>query len=100
PERDGERVRAAREAIGPAAGLFVEANGAYDLAGVAGGAEEFARHGVSWLEEPVSSDDLEGLRLLRDRAPAGMAVAAGEYGYTADYFARMLGAAAVDCLQA
>ena len=28
--------------------------------------------GVAWFEEPVSSDDLEGLRLIRDRAPAGM----------------------------
>ena len=37
--------------------------------------------GVSWFEEPVSSDDLEGLRLLRDRGPAGMDIAAGEYGY-------------------
>ena len=55
---------------------------------------------MSWFEEPVSSDDLEGLRLLRDRAPAGMAIAAGEYGYDAVYFARMLAAGAVDVLQA
>jgi L-alanine-DL-glutamate epimerase-like enolase superfamily enzyme len=48
----------------------------------------------------VSSDDLEGLRLIRDRAPAGMQIAAGEYGYTPEYFARMLGAGAVDTLQA
>jgi L-alanine-DL-glutamate epimerase-like enolase superfamily enzyme len=100
PERDGERVRAAREAIGPAAGLFVDANGAYDRAGALAHAEELAAQGVSWFEEPVSSDDLEGLRLLRDRAPAGMAVAAGEYGYTPGYFRRMLAAGAVHCLQA
>jgi L-alanine-DL-glutamate epimerase-like enolase superfamily enzyme len=55
---------------------------------------------VRWLEEPVSSDDLDGLRLLRDRAPAGMDVAAGEYGYDLGYFRRMLDAGAVDCLQA
>jgi L-alanine-DL-glutamate epimerase-like enolase superfamily enzyme len=48
----------------------------------------------------VSSDDLQGLRLLRDRAPAGMDVAAGEYGYDLPYFRRMLQADAVDCLQA
>ena len=56
--------------------------------------------GVSWFEEPVSSDDLEGLRLLRDRAPAGMDIAAGEYGYDLFYFRRMLDAGAVDVLQA
>ena len=59
-----------------------------------------ATRDVSWFEEPVSSDDLEGLRLLRDRAPAGMAIAAGEYGYDAVYFRRMLEAGAVDVLQA
>jgi len=55
---------------------------------------------VSWFEEPVSSDDLAGLRLMRDRAPAGMDIAAGEYGYDAPYFRRMLEAGAVDVLQA
>jgi L-alanine-DL-glutamate epimerase-like enolase superfamily enzyme len=51
-----------------------------------------------WFEEPVSSDDLEGLRLLRDRGPAGMDIAAGEYGYDAGYFRRMLAAEAIDVL--
>ena len=55
---------------------------------------------VSWFEEPVSSDDLLGLRLLRDHGPAGMRIAAGEYGYDAAYFERMLAAGAVDVLQA
>ena len=55
---------------------------------------------MSWFEEPVSSDDLEGLRLLRDRGPAGMEIAAGEYGYEPAYFQRMLAAGAVDVLQA
>ncbi len=48
----------------------------------------------------MSSDDLEGLRLVRDRGPGGLDVAAGEYGSTPPYFRRMLEAGAVDCLQA
>jgi L-alanine-DL-glutamate epimerase-like enolase superfamily enzyme len=40
------------------------------------------------------------MRLLRDRAPPGMDIAAGEYGYDAFYFRRMLEAQAVDILQA
>ncbi|HLY49413.1 MAG TPA: enolase C-terminal domain-like protein [Solirubrobacteraceae bacterium] len=101
PGEDPERVRCAREAIGPEAELFVDANGAYSRKQALALAERFrADARVGWFEEPVSSDDLEGLRLLRDRAPSGMAIAAGEYGYDAGYFRRMLEAGAVDTLQA
>ncbi len=101
PDRDPERVRHARSVIGDGVELFVDANGAYSRKQALALAETFAREArVSWFEEPVSSDDLEGLRLLRDRAPAGMEVAAGEYGYDLFYFRRMLDAGAVDVLQA
>ena len=100
PARDHDRVAVALEAIGPGAELMVDANGAYARKQALAMAERFASHGVVYFEEPVSSDDLEGLRLLRDRAPAGMAIAAGEYGYDGWYFRRMLEAGAVDILQA
>src|SRR5438105_11015299 len=99
-KQDIERVRIARDAIGPEAELFVDANGAYGRKQALSWAEKFAEYGVSWFEEPVSSDDLDGLRLIRDRAPAGMDIAAGEYGYDIFYFRRMLDAGAVDVLQA
>jgi len=99
PADDPRRVRAAREAIG-ATQLFVDANGAYARKQALALALEFAELDVRWFEEPVSSDDLAGLRLLRDAAPAGMDVAAGEYGYDPFYFRRMLEAGAVDVLQA
>ncbi len=100
PEDDLARVRAAREAIAPEAALFVDANGAYSRKQALVQAEAFREYGVVWFEEPVSSDDLDGLRLLRDRAPGGMDIAAGEYGYDLWYFRRMLEADAVDVLQA
>ena len=101
PADDPERVRSARQAIGPDTELFVDANGAYSRQQALALAERFrADSDVSWFEEPVSSDDLEGLRLLRDGAPAGMQIAAGEYGYDAPYFERMLEVGAVDVLQA
>ncbi len=100
PEQDVQRVKAAREAIGADVELFVDANGAYTRKQALEKAEQFAPLNVKWFEEPVSSDDLEGLRLLRDRAPAGMQVAAGEYGYDLPYFQRMLQAQSVDVLQA
>jgi L-alanine-DL-glutamate epimerase-like enolase superfamily enzyme len=99
-KRDIERVRLVRNEIGPDAELFVDANGAYSRKLALRQAEIFANFGVSWFEEPVSSDDLEGLRLIRDRAPVQMEIAAGEYGYDIFYFRQMLDSGAIDVLQA
>jgi L-alanine-DL-glutamate epimerase-like enolase superfamily enzyme len=98
-QRDPDRVRAARSSIGQAE-LYVDANGALRRKQALAFARECEDLGVTWFEEPVSSDDLEGLRLMRDRAPPGMDIAAGEYGYEPFYFRRMLEAGAVDVLQA
>ena len=80
--------------------LYLDANGAYTRKQALRQAESFADFDVRWFEEPVSSDDLQGLRLVRDRAPALMDIAAGEYGYDMFYFRRMLAAGAVDVQQA
>lgn len=101
PAADPKRVQQARQAIGPDIALFVDANGAYSRKQALSMADLFAsEYRVTWFEEPVSSDDLEGLHLLRNRAPVGMDIAAGEYGYDLWYFRRMLEAEAVDVLQA
>lgn len=96
--RDLARVRLAREVIGPDAELYVDANGAYGRKQAVRVGRELAAYHVVWFEEPVSSDDLTGLRLVRDLLDCD--VAAGEYGYDLPYFARMISAGAVDCLQA
>jgi L-alanine-DL-glutamate epimerase-like enolase superfamily enzyme len=100
PQQDVERVRAARASLGDNVELFVDANGAYERRQALAKTEAFAEAGVTWFEEPVSSDDLEGLRMLRDSAAGSMDIAAGEYGYDLFYFNRMLEAGAVDVLQA
>src|SRR5690606_7111153 len=79
PARDPERVWVLAEAAGSDVELMVDANGAYTPKQAVAMAEQFASHGVRYFEEPVSSDDLAGLRLVRERAP--MSTAAGEYGY-------------------
>ena len=99
PARDPARVAAARAAIGTA-GLFVDANGALSRKQALAFGEQCAALGVLWFEEPVSSDDLEGLCLLRDRMPAMIDVAAGEYVWDLDDIRRMLAAGAVDVQQA
>jgi L-alanine-DL-glutamate epimerase-like enolase superfamily enzyme len=99
PTSDPHRVRVAKKAIGEAH-LFVDANGAFSAKQALGFAELYAEQEVRWFEEPVTSDDLDGLALLKRDAPPGMDIAAGEYGYTIDYFEKMLRAGAVDCQQA
>ncbi|MGV0634265.1 enolase C-terminal domain-like protein [Mycolicibacillus trivialis] len=100
PSTDPARLSVALAAIGSGTELYVDANGAYRRKEALLWAQRFADHEVRWFEEPVSSDDLAGLRLLRDRGPAGLDIAAGEYGYDLHYFQRMLDAGAVDCPQA
>ncbi|GAA4319734.1 enolase C-terminal domain-like protein [Streptomyces venetus] len=95
--RDLHRVRSARHVIGEDAELYVDANGAYTRKQAVRVGRALAEHGVGWFEEPVSSDDLTGLRLVRDAVVSD--VTAGEYGFDLPYFARMISAGAVDCLQ-
>lgn len=97
-ERAVERARVARAAAGDAVELMVDGNGAFAPKEALALAARLAALGVVYFEEPVSSDDLAGLRLVRERAR--LAVAAGEYGHDAMYFRRMLEADAVDILQA
>ncbi len=101
PQDDIERVRAARKAVGEDVELFVDANGAFSRKQALAFAHRlYEEFGVVWFEEPVSSDDLAGLHLIRNQGPPGMDIAAGEYGYDLRYFQRMLDAEAVDVLQA
>jgi L-alanine-DL-glutamate epimerase-like enolase superfamily enzyme len=96
--RDLARIAFARQVIGPGAELYVDANGGYTRKQAVRVAHAMAASDVTWFEEPVSSDDLDGLREVRDQVACD--VAAGEYGYDLAYFARMVNAQAVDCLQA
>lgn len=95
--RDLDRIALARKVIGPDTELYVDANGGYRRKQAIRVAHAMADHDVTWFEEPVSSDDLAGLREVRDQVTPD--VAAGEYGYDLTYFRRMLSAEAVDCLQ-
>ena len=96
--RDLERIRQARAAVGPGTELFVDANGAYTAKQAVRVMREVGAEAVTWFEEPVSSDHLAGLRVVRDAVDAD--VAAGEYGTGLPYFQRLCAADAIDCLQA
>jgi L-alanine-DL-glutamate epimerase-like enolase superfamily enzyme len=96
-DRDLRRTAQVRDQLGPGGSLMVDANGGYQVGQAARVAAALAELGVDWFEEPVSSDDLTGLHEVRSQS--GIDIAAGEYGYTLGYFASMLAARAVDCLQ-
>jgi L-alanine-DL-glutamate epimerase-like enolase superfamily enzyme len=95
--RDLERVALAREVIGPDAELFVDANGGYAAGQAVRVGHRLAEYGVTWFEEPVSSQDLAGLAAVRRQIRPD--VAAGEYSWSLADSARLIDAGAVDCLQ-
>jgi L-alanine-DL-glutamate epimerase-like enolase superfamily enzyme len=80
-ERDVYRVKQAREIIGPQAELFVDGNGAYDFQTALKISEIFAKSNVTWFEQPIDPFNLDGMRELKHRLPAGMNLASGEYIY-------------------
>ncbi len=100
PCDDLRRAQVARKAIGNDVKLFVDANGGYTVPQAISMAHKFSSAGVSWMEEPVSSDNLAGLSQIRERMPPGMDIAAGEYGYTSWYFRQMIDRESVTVLQA
>jgi L-alanine-DL-glutamate epimerase-like enolase superfamily enzyme len=100
PEKDVQRVKEAREILSDTVQLMIDANGAYTAKQALQKANEILQYNVTWFEEPVSSDNLEGLNFIREHAPTQINIAAGEYGYNLPYFDAMLHAKAVDVLQA
>ena len=93
---DAARLDAARRAVGDAE-LYVDANGAFSVKEAVRWAARYeSEWDVTWFEEPVSSADFDGLRIVR-RATT-MDVAAGEYAYVPADFRNLVGC--VDCLQA
>ncbi|MER6472855.1 enolase C-terminal domain-like protein [Streptomyces collinus] len=101
PGSDPRRLAAVRKAIGDEPEIFTDANGALGRKQALYWAHRFHEEwDVRWFEEPVSSADLEGLRMLSERGPERLEIAAGEYAYTSRDFVNLVQGGAVDCLQA
>ncbi|MBV9593381.1 MAG: mandelate racemase, partial [Actinobacteria bacterium] len=93
-DRDRSRVEMLAR-LAPGAELMVDANGGYDV-GVAARVGAFLDElGVTWFEEPVSSDDIGGLAQLRPQLRCD--VAAGEYASDLSEVRTLVDV--VDCLQ-
>lgn len=72
---DLELVSGARQGIGDGI-LLIDAGCAWDARTALQRAKAFQKYDLTWLEEPLRSDDIEGYRWLRDRSP--IPIAGGE----------------------
>ena len=97
PREDVRRVEAVRRAVGDDLEIIVDANGIWEPATAIRFAEMIKDYDISVFEEPVSSDDVSGLRDVR-RA-TGMAVGTGENAYTRFAVRELVTGEAVDVIQ-
>jgi len=100
-------VAAMRDAAGDALEIMVDLNQWWRMAGdIDPGLgpqaarrilDQLAEHHVTWVEEPLAGDDLDGMRMLRETT--GVRVAGGEMARDFDHLRRALEAGALDVLQ-
>lgn len=94
---DVERVRQAREALGPDKLLLVDINGAYTPDIALECARAIEPFGIHWLEEPLHPSDLRGYAELRARSP--IPIAAGEAHHTVRDFRALIDGRCLDVVQ-
>ncbi|MEV6108971.1 L-fuconate dehydratase [Streptomyces sp. NPDC051940] len=95
---DVRRMRAAREAVGPAIRIAVDANQRWDVPEAIAWTRELAAFDPYWIEEPTSPDDILGHAAVR-RGVAPVKVATGEHVHNRVVFKQLLQAQAIDVLQ-
>ncbi|WP_102348929.1 mandelate racemase/muconate lactonizing enzyme family protein [Bacillus sp. Marseille-P3661] len=92
PEFDRERVKLTRQIAGDDVLILVDANGNYKRDSALKCAKLIEDFNIHWFEEPVSPEDIEGFRYLKDRTD--IPIASGEalftrYGFR-EYFEKGL----------
>jgi L-alanine-DL-glutamate epimerase-like enolase superfamily enzyme len=91
------RVRAARESLGDAIELMVDAHGTFAPLDAIAFARAVEPYRIRWFEEPVSADDRAGG--ARVRAAVNVPIAAGESEYTRFDFVDLVERGSADVLQ-
>lgn len=95
---DLDRLRAVREAVGPAFELMVDANQVFNLGEALRRAPRYAELGIAWFEEPLPSEDIAGHARLA--AAATLPIAVGESLYSPGQFAAYVQQGACHIVQA
>lgn len=96
-DRDLERVRRVREHFGADLEIMVDANVGYTYSELYRLLPPLADYGVSWLEEPLTRDNLTGYADLRARTT--VPIAAGENLYSRYELKHWLDRRALDVIQ-
>src|SRR6266704_3608869 len=97
-EDDRRRLRIAREAVGPAIRVAVDANQRWDVGEAIEWIRALAPYDLGWVEEPTSPDDILGHASIR-RAVTPVKIATGEHVHNRVMFKQLLQAQAIDVLQ-
>tara|TARA_Y100001934_G_scaffold279500_2_gene383480 strand:- start:5716 stop:6738 length:1023 start_codon:yes stop_codon:yes gene_type:complete len=97
PQEDFKRVEAVRKGIGAEARLMVDANAKWDLPVALEWCHRFVNFDVTWLEEPLWHDDVQGHASLAEAIETPLAL--GESLYSVDHFKEFVLAKALHYLQ-
>lgn len=95
-DEDERRVAAVRAATGPEIALRLDANAAWSVRQAVASLRRLAACAPEWVEQPVASDDMTGLRTVRSRT--GLRIAADESATTPESVDRVLAADAADVI--
>jgi L-alanine-DL-glutamate epimerase-like enolase superfamily enzyme len=94
PEREVERIKVIREAIGPDVALMCDINQRWTVDQAVSIGRRFEEFHLAWLEDVTAPDDYKGLAHVTEQLE--MPVAGGEYVYGIVPFRHMLEARSVD----
>ncbi len=96
-ESDIAHVRAARNGVGTEVELMVDAGLCWDTATAIRRARQFEEFNLTWLEEPLHPDNLQGYARLSTQAP--MRIAAGEEICDIGEFLALMDQGGIDVVQ-
>jgi L-alanine-DL-glutamate epimerase-like enolase superfamily enzyme len=94
PEKEIERIRVVRNAIGPTVDLMCDINQRWDVRQAISIGSRIEEYNLFWLEDVVAHDDYPGMAAVADALATP--VAAGEYVYGLVPFRHMLEARSID----
>jgi len=97
PARSAERVRAARQALGPDIKLMADAHGTWTVAEAKAFCRMVEDCDLFWFEEPVTADDKQGQAEVR--RSSAVPISSGESEFTRHDFRELAELRAADVLQ-